>query len=224
MSARILVVDDDPNLSDLVVMAMRYEGFEAVAAGSGAEAVARVADFAPDLVVLDIMLPDISGLETCRRLRRLGHQVPVIFLTAKGRTEDKIAGLTSGGDDYVTKPFSLEELIARARAVLGRTRQAARLSYADLEIDEDAYEVRRGGRLIELTPTEFKLLRYLVTNAGRVLTKRQILDHVWEYDSGGSEGVVHTYISYLRRKVDDTGEPLIHTVPRVGYALRLMRP
>ncbi|WP_308250551.1 response regulator transcription factor [Nonomuraea rhizosphaerae] len=223
MSTRILVVDDDPNLSDLVVMAMRYEGFEAVAAGSGAEAVARVGDFSPDLVVLDVMLPDVSGLEACRRLRRLGHQVPVIFLTAKGRTEDKIAGLTSGGDDYVTKPFSLEELIARTRVVLSRTRRATRLSYADLEIDEDAYEVRRGGRLLELTPTEFKLLRYLVANAGRVLTKQQILDHVWEYDSGGSEGVVHTYISYLRRKVDDGEEPLIQTVPRVGYALRLPR-
>jgi len=222
-TARILVVDDEPNLADLVAMALRYEGFEVAVAGSGAETLAQVTEFQPDLVILDIMLPDISGIEACRRMRQRGDDVPVIFLTAKDATEDKITGLTSGGDDYVTKPFSLEELIARVRVVLRRTRPADRLAYADLEIDDAAYEVRRGGRLVELTPTEFKLLRYLVANAGRVLTKRQILDHVWEYDFNGNDSVVQTYVSYLRRKIDASGPPLIHTVPRVGYVLRLPR-
>ncbi|MGC5009656.1 response regulator transcription factor [Streptosporangium sp. DT93] len=221
MSARILVVDDDPHLADLVVMAMRYEGFEAEAAGSGSEAVSRVTGNAPDLLVLDVRLPDGSGLETCRRLRRLGHRFPIIFLTAMGRTEDRIAGLRSGGDDYLTKPFSLEELIVRTRVVLRRTMPADRLSYAGLEIDDGSREVRREGRLIELSPKEYTLLRYLLANAGRVLTKRQILDHVWESESGGSEGLVHTYVSYLRRRIG--GPPLIHTVPRVGYTLRLPR-
>jgi two-component system OmpR family response regulator len=199
-------------------------------AGSGGAAITQINRFLPDLIVLDVMLPDCSGVETCARLRRDGCEAPVVFLTARDATEDKIAGLTVGGDDYLTKPFSLEELIARIRAVLRRTRQRSaarsRLTFADLEIDEDAYEVRRGNRAIELTPTEFKLLRYLLINAGRVLTKRQILDHVWKYDFGGSDGVVQTYISYLRRKVDTIDKeatPLIHTVPRVGYVLRLPR-
>ncbi|MGS2644565.1 response regulator [Streptosporangium sp. LJ11] len=221
MSARILVVDDDPHLADLVVMAMRHEGFEAEAAGSGGEAVSRVAGNAPDLLVLDIGLPDGSGLDTCRRLRRLGHRFPIIFLTAMGRTEDRIAGLRSGGDDYLTKPFSLEELIVRTHVVLRRTMSADRLSYAGLEIDDGPREVRREGRLIGLSPKEYTLLRYLLVNAGRVLTKQQILDHVWESESGGSEGLVHTYVSYLRRKIGDP--PLIHNVPRVGYMLRLPR-
>ncbi|KAB2339491.1 response regulator transcription factor [Actinomadura rudentiformis] len=224
---RILVVDDETYLADLVATALRYEGFEAAVAGSGAETVAQVARFAPDLIVLDVMLPDGSGLETCAKLRRDGCEAPVVFLTARDATEDKIKGLTVGGDDYVTKPFSLEELIARIRAVLRRARprdrDRSRLVFADLEIDEDTYEVRRGGDLVELTPTEFKLLRYLVLNSGRVLSKRQILDHVWEYDFGGSDGVVQTYVSYLRRKVDDRDPRLIHTVPRVGYILRLPR-
>jgi len=223
VTARILVVDDEPNLADLVAMALRYEGFEVAVAGSGAETLAQVTEFKPDLVILDIMLPDISGIEACRRMRQRGDDVPVIFLTAKDATEDKITGLTSGGDDYVTKPFSLEELIARVRVVLRRTRPTDRLAYADLEIDDAAYEVRRGGRLVDLTPTEFKLLRYLLANAGRVLTKRQILDHVWEYDFNGNDSVVQTYVSYLRRKIDASGPPLIHTVPRVGYVLRLPR-
>ncbi|MEV5706757.1 response regulator transcription factor [Actinoallomurus sp. NPDC052274] len=226
---RVLVVDDEPYLADLVATALRYEGFESAVAGTGAEALARVTAFRPDLIVLDVMLPDGSGLDTCRRLRREGCEAPVVFLTARDATEDKIAGLTVGGDDYVTKPFSLEELIARIRAVLRRTSRpggtdAARLGFADLQIDEDAYEVSRGGTPLELTPTEFKLLRYLVINAGRVLSKRQILDHVWDYDFGGNDGVVQTYISYLRRKVDAVDPPLIHTVPRVGYVLRLPRP
>ncbi|MFG2001808.1 response regulator transcription factor [Spirillospora sp. NPDC048911] len=224
---RVLVVDDESYLADLVATALRYEGFEAAVAGSGAAALTQVARFAPDLIVLDVMLPDGSGLETCAKLRRDGCEAPVVFLTARDATEDKIKGLTVGGDDYVTKPFSLEELIARIRAVLRRARPRAgergRLAFADLEIDEDTYEVRRGGDLVELTPTEFKLLRYLVMNSGRVLSKRQILDHVWEYDFGGSDGVVQTYVSYLRRKVDDRDPRLIHTVPRVGYILRLPR-
>ncbi|GAA5072569.1 two-component system OmpR family response regulator [Thermocatellispora tengchongensis] len=227
MDARILVVDDEPNLADLVAMALRYEGFEVAAVGSGGRALALVPEFRPDLIVLDIMLPDISGMEVCRRLKLDGVDTPVVFLTAKDATEDKVGGLMAGGDDYVTKPFSLEELIARVRVVLRRTRveerRTARLAFADLEIDEEAYEVRRGGLLVELTPTEYKLLRYLLVNAGRVLTKRQILDHVWEYDFGGNDGVVQTYVSYLRRKVDAHGPPLIHTVPRVGYVLRLPR-
>ncbi|MEV0398795.1 response regulator transcription factor [Actinoallomurus sp. NPDC050550] len=224
---RVLVVDDEPYLADLVATALRYEGFEPAVAGTGTEAIAQVTAFRPDLIVLDVMLPDGSGIDTCRRLRRDGCDAPVVFLTARDATEDKIAGLTVGGDDYVTKPFSLEELIARIRAVLRRTSRpdaaAARLAFADLEIDEDAYQVSRGGTPLELTPTEFKLLRYLVINAGRVLSKRQILDHVWDYDFGGNDSVVQTYISYLRRKVDAVDPPLIHTVPRIGYVLRLPR-
>ncbi|MFI7637352.1 response regulator transcription factor [Nonomuraea sp. NPDC049400] len=225
--SRILVVDDEPYLADLVATALRYEGFETAIAPTGAAAVAMTASFGPDLIVLDVMLPDVLGTEVCRRIRAAGAEVPVVFLTARDATEDKIGGLTAGGDDYVTKPFSLEELIARIRTVLRRTRRAqphtGRLSFQDLVIDEDAYEVRRDGTLLDLTPTEFKLLRFLVANAGRVMTKRQILDHVWEYDFGGNDGVVQTYISYLRRKVDAVDPPLIHTVPRVGYILRLPR-
>ncbi|MBT2208995.1 MULTISPECIES: response regulator transcription factor [Actinomadura] len=222
---RVLVVDDEPYLADLVATALRYEGYTAEVAGTCAETAAKVTEFRPDLIVLDVMLPDGSGLDACHRLRREGCAAPVVFLTARDATEDKIAGLTVGGDDYVTKPFSLEELIARIRAVLRRTSSAepaeARLSFADLVIDEEAYEVRRKGESLDLTPTEFKLLRYLVINAGRVLTKRQILDHVWNYDHGGNDGVVQTYVSYLRRKVDAIDPPLIHTIPRVGYVLRL---
>ncbi len=220
-------MDDEPYLADLVATALRYEGFETATASSGAEAVSATEACKPDLIVLDVMLPDILGTEVCRRIRASGSDVPVVFLTAMDATEDKISGLTVGGDDYVTKPFSLEELIARVRAVLRRTKRAGddsgTLAFADLVIDEDAYEVRRGGVLLDLTPTEFKLLRFLLTNAGKVMSKRQILDHVWEYDFGGNDGVVQTYISYLRRKVDFAGPPLIHTVPRVGYVLRLPR-
>jgi two-component system OmpR family response regulator len=223
---RILVVDDERYLADLLGTALRYEGFAVAVAGTGRDALSLVRSFQPDLIVLDVMLPDGSGLDTCRRLRADGSEAPVVFLTARDATEDKIAGLTVGGDDYLTKPFSLDELIARIRAVLRRTARSRTdgvLDYADLRIDEDAHEVTRGGRLIDLTPTEYTLLRYLVANAGRVLTKRQILDHVWEYDFGGNDGVVQTYISYLRRKIDAGGPALIHTVPRVGYILRLPR-
>ncbi|WP_188193611.1 response regulator transcription factor [Nonomuraea sp. SYSU D8015] len=225
--SRILVVDDEPYLADLVATALRYEGFETAIAATGAAAVAMTGSFRPDLIVLDVMLPDVLGTEVCRRVRAAGTEVPVVFLTARDATEDKIGGLAVGGDDYVTKPFSLEELIARIRAVLRRTKRAepdtGLLSFQGLVIDEDAYEVRRNGTLLDLTPTEFKLLRFLMVNAGRVVTKRQILDHVWEYDFGGNDGVVQTYISYLRRKVDNVDPPLIHTVPRVGYVLRLPR-
>ncbi len=222
---RILVVDDERYLADLVATALRYEGFETAIALSAEATRAQTAAFAPDLLVLDVVLPDGSGVDLCRDLRRAGHRAPVVFLTARDATEDKIIGLTAGGDDYVTKPFSLEELVLRVRTVLRRTRagawSAGPLRFADLEVDEDAHAVRRHGEPIDLTPTEFKLLRYLVANAGRVRSKRQILDHVWEYDFGGNDGVVQTYISYLRRKVDAFDPPLIHTIPRVGYVLRL---
>jgi two-component system OmpR family response regulator len=224
---RILVVDDEPYQADLVATALRYEGFEPAVAGTAREAVAFVAGHRPDLVVLDVMLPDGSGLDTCRRLRDDGCEAPVIFLTARDATEDKIAGLVAGGDDYLTKPFSIDELVARIRAVLRRTSRGeprdGRLSFADLVMDEHAYEVRRAGSPVDLTPTEYKLLRYLLLNAGRVLTKRQILQHVWEYDFAGSDAVVQTYISYLRRKIDMVEPALIHTVTRVGYVLRMPR-
>jgi two-component system, OmpR family, response regulator len=222
--ARILVVDDEAYITDLVRMALRYEGFEVAAAATGAEALAKAATFRPDLVVLDIMLPDMEGLEVCRRLRDGGGAVPVVFLTAKDATEDKVAGLTVGGDDYVTKPFSLEELVARIRAVLRRTRprpSTGRLAFADLELDEDTHEVWRQQTPIQLTSTEFKLLRYLVRNARRVVSKSQILDAVWHYDFGGNDNIVETYVSYLRRKVDRFSPPLIHTVRGAGYSLRL---
>jgi two-component system, OmpR family, response regulator len=225
--SRILVVDDEPYLADLVATALRYEGFETAIAGTGAAAVSLAETFGPDLIVLDVMLPDVLGTEVCHRIRSAGSEVPVVFLTALDATEDKIGGLTVGGDDYVTKPFSLEELIARIRAVLRRTRRTGaddgKVTFADLVIEEDAHEVWRNGRRVDLTPTEFKLLRFLAANAGKVVSKRQILDHVWEYDFGGNDGVVQTYISYLRRKVDASHPPLIHTVPRVGYVLRLPR-
>jgi len=223
---RVLVVDDEAYITDLVGMALRYEGFDVAVAASGREALSRAGEFRPDLLVLDVVLPDVDGIEVCARLRRDGIQAPVVFLTARDATEDKIAGLTVGGDDYVTKPFSLEELVARVRAVLRRTRpgdRPARLVFADLEVDEDAHQASRGGGPLDLRPTEYKLLRYLVLNGGRVLSKAQILDHVWNYDFGGNAGVVETYVSYLRRKLDRRGPPLIQTVRGVGYVLRLPR-
>src|SRR6266700_1580815 len=225
--ARILVVDDETSITDLVGLALRYEGFEVASAANGRSALAAAADFGPDLLVLDVMLPDFDGLEVCSRLRAQGLRVPVVFLTARDATEDKITGLTVGGDDYVTKPFSLEELVARVRAVLRRTRpgdRPARLRFADLEIDEDAHEATRAGEPLDLTPTEYKLLRYLLLNAGRVVSKAQILDHVWNYDFGGNHNVVETYMSYLRRKVDCFDPPLLRTVRGVGYSLRLPKP
>jgi len=224
--ARVLVVDDEAAITDLVGLALRYEGFEVATAATGREALSKSVEFAPDLAVLDVMLPDYTGLEVCARLRSQGVKLPVVFLTARDATEDKINGLTVGGDDYVTKPFALDELIARIRAVLRRTRpelEDSRLEFADLVVDEDAHEARRSGALLDLTPTEFKLLRYLLLNAGRVMSKAQILDHVWQYDFGGGDNVVETYISYLRKKVDRDREPLIHTVRGVGYTLRLAK-
>jgi two-component system OmpR family response regulator len=225
VEARILVVDDEPAITELVGMALRYEGFAVAAAATGREALARAEEFRPDLVVLDIMLPDLTGLEVCRRLRQTGA-LPVVFLTARDATEDKVSGLTVGGDDYVTKPFSVDELVARIRAVLRRTRgsgPSSRLEFADLVLDEDAHAASRDGQPLELTPTEFKLLRFLLLNAGRVLSKAQILDHVWRYDFGGNENIVEAYVSYLRKKVDRAGPALIHTVRGVGYSLRLPR-
>jgi two-component system OmpR family response regulator len=222
--ARLLVVEDDPNILELLSASLRFAGFDITTATSGAEAVAAVRERRPDLIVLDIMLPDLDGFEVVRKLRDTGTRTPVVFLTARDATDDKIRGLTLGGDDYVTKPFSLEELTARIRAVLRRTATVstpARLTFADLELDEDSHEVFRGGSRVQLSPTEFKLLRYLMANANRVLSKGQILDHVWSYDFRGDDSIVESYISYLRRKVDSVEPRLIHTLRGVGYVLRL---
>jgi two-component system OmpR family response regulator len=225
--ARILVVDDEPSITQLLQTALRYEGFEVSTAASGREALAQVEATNPDLVLLDVMLPDLDGFEVHKRLPGGPARLPVIFLTARRDTEDRVRGLTVGADDYVTKPFSLEELVARVRAVLRRTKgengTERRFVFHDLELDEDRFEVTRAGTLVELTPTEFNLLRYLMANAGRVLSKRQILDHVWNYDFGGDANVVETYVSYLRKKLDAHGRPLIQTVRGVGYTLRLPR-
>jgi two-component system OmpR family response regulator len=222
---KLLVVEDDPNIVELLSASLRFAGFDVTAATSGADAVTTARTSQPDLVVLDVMLPDLDGFEVIRRLRETGVRTPVVFLTARDATDDKVRGLTLGGDDYVTKPFSLEELTARIRAVLRRTAldapESAKLSFADLELDEESHEVRRDGKLVSLSPTEFKLLRYLMLNAGRVLSKAQILDHVWQYDFRGDDSIVESYISYLRRKVDTVEPRLIHTLRGVGYVLRL---
>jgi two-component system OmpR family response regulator len=222
----VLVVDDERNIADLLSLALRYEGFTVESAGTGRAALERCERFRPHILVLDVMLPDLDGFEVARRLTARGDGVPILFLTARDTTEDKVRGLTLGGDDYMTKPFSVEELIARLRSILRRTGAAtegSHLAFEDLELDEDTREVFRGGRPIELTDTEFRLLRYLMLNPRRVLTRPQILDHVWNYDFGGDGRVLETYISYLRRKVDDGEIPLIHTVRGVGYALRRPR-
>ncbi len=225
--ARLLVVEDEPNIRELLATSLRFAGFEVHTAADGATALKLAETTAPDLLVLDVMLPDMEGFSVTRRLRDQGRRVPVVFLTARDATEDKITGLTVGGDDYVTKPFSLEEVVARIRAVLRRTRgpgaqPSARLSFQDIELDEDSHEVRRNNQLVDLSPTEFKLLRYLLLNPNRVLSKSQILDHVWDYDFRGEAGIVESYISYLRRKIDTEDlEPLIHTKRGVGYVLRL---
>jgi len=224
---RILVVDDEPNILDVLTMALRFQGFEVETAATGEQALTAAASFKPQLMVLDIMLPDMEGFEVARRLGAQRAQVPIVFLTARDATEDKIRGLSIGGDDYVTKPFSLEELIARIRTVLRRTGQAEAdssvLSFEDLELDDDTREVHRGGAPVELTATEYRLLRYLMLNPRRVLTRDQILNHVWDYDFGGDARVLETYVSYLRKKLDVHGPPLIHTVRSVGYALRAPR-
>ena len=227
MSHRILVVDDEPNIVDVIAMALRFHGFDFESAGTGAGAIAAVGSFKPDLIVLDVMLPDVDGFEVARRLGAERARVPIIFLTARDATEDKVRGLTVGGDDYVTKPFSLEELVARIRSVMRRTGAAepssAKLVFEDIELDDDAHEVTRGGSYIQLTAKEYRLLRYLMLNPRRVLTRQQLLEHVWDYDFGGDARVLETYVSYLRRKLDGHGPPLIHTVRGVGYALRSPR-
>ena len=224
----VLVVDDEEHITELVAMGLRYNDFAVERAGSGREALEAVDRRRPDLVVLDVMLPDLDGFDVIRRLRRTegaGTRVPIIFLTARDSTQDKVEGLRLGGDDYVTKPFSIEELIERVKAVLRRATGTGpgerKLSYADLELDEDTRDVWRGGKLIELTPTEYKLLHYLLANARRVLTRDQILENVWDYTFAGNASVLETYISYLRQKVDAVDPPLIHTVRGVGYTLRL---
>src|SRR6266487_6766157 len=222
---RVLVVDDEPSLAELLASVLRYEGWEIRTAGDGASAVRAARDFRPDAVVLDIMLPDFDGLEVLRRVRAEIPHVCVLFLTARDAVEDRVAGITAGGDDYVTKPFSLEEVLARLRGLLrragiARARGGAELTVGDLTMDEEAREVRRAGQLIELTATEFELLRFLMRNPRRVLSKARILDRVWNYDFGGQAHVVELYISYLRKKVDAGREPLIHTVRGVGYVLK----
>ena len=224
--AQLLVVEDEPNILELLAASLRYAGFEVISASAGTEAVQAAQRYRPDLIVLDVMLPDMDGFDVVRRLRGGGDRIPVVFLTARDAMDDKIRGLTLGGDDYVTKPFSLEEVIARIRAVLRRTRgdgaePTPRLKFADLELDEDSHEVWRAGQPVQLSPTEFKLLRYFMGNANRVLSKMQILDHVWDYDFRGDTGIVESYVSVLRRKVDSTEPRLIHTLRGVGYVLRL---
>ena len=228
--ARLLVVDDEPNILELLAASLRFAGFEVQTASNGQQALTIAQSYRPDLLVLDVMMPEIDGFTVVRRLREAGVRSPVVFLTARDSTQDKVTGLTLGGDDYVTKPFSLEEVIARIRAVLRRTSAAAStpesrslLTFADIELDEDSHEVFKAGEAVSLSPTEFKLLRYLMQNAGRVLSKAQILDHVWHYDFGGEANVVESYVSYLRRKIDTTEPRLLHTLRGVGYVLRLPR-
>ena len=221
---RVLVVDDEPSIVDAVATCLRYEGFQVEEATTGRAALAKAQDSPPDLIVLDVMLPDLDGIEVTRRLRADGIHTPILFLTAKDSVEDRVAGLTVGGDDYVTKPFALAEIVARTRAILRRTdrkeRNGAQLRFSDLLLDEETHEVWRGDKPILLTATEFSLLRFFMINPRRVLSKSQILDHVWHYDFGGNANVVETYISYLRKKLDSHGPPLIQTVRLVGYALR----
>jgi two-component system OmpR family response regulator len=222
---RVLVVDDEPNIAELLRMALRYEGWDVQVAHTGSQAVSTARKQVPDAVVLDMMLPDFDGMEVLRRLRAEQADVPVLFLTARDAVEDRVAGLTAGGDDYVTKPFSLEEVVARLRALMRRagaqqTSEHSVLTVGDLVLDEDSHEVVRAGTSISLTATEFELLRYLMRNPKRVLSKAQILDRVWNYDFGGQANVVELYISYLRKKVDAGREPMIHTMRGAGYVLK----
>ncbi len=224
---RILVVDDEPNINDLISTSLKFSGFDVRSASNGAEALTIAEEFKPHALVLDVMMPGMSGFQVCEKLRKDGLKLGVLFLTAKDSTDDKVTGLTIGGDDYMVKPFSLEELVARVRAILRRTGDIEididdeLIRFADLELNEATHEVSRGGKLIELSPTEFTLLRYLLINADRVVSKAQILDHVWQYDFRGDAGIVETYISYLRKKIDTYDPQLIHTVRGVGYRLRL---
>ncbi|HEX2701335.1 MAG TPA: response regulator transcription factor [Acidimicrobiales bacterium] len=222
--SRVLVVDDEENITFLLDSALRHFGFEVKVTGNGRDALREVERFNPDVMLLDVMLPDLDGFEIVRRLRTDGQKVPVLFLTARDAVDDKVRGLTLGGDDYVTKPFSLEEVVARLQVILRRQgvgTSSSRLGLADLEMDDDAHVVRRAGQVIDLSPTEYNLLRFLLLNAGRVLSRNQILDHVWQYDFGGHATVVETYVSYLRKKIDTLGPPLIHTVRGVGYTARV---
>jgi two-component system OmpR family response regulator len=223
MPTRVLVVDDEENIRYLLDAALRHAGFDVATAADGRQALDAARSQPPDLVVLDVMMPDLDGFEVTRRLRSEGSKVPVLFLTARDATEDKVRGLTLGGDDYLTKPFSLEELVARVRAILrraGTPGDSHVLRYADLELDDEARRVTRAGHEVSLSPTEYKLLRFLLMNAGRVVSKSQILDHVWQYDFGGDANVVETYVSYLRRKVDNVDPRLLQTVRGFGYVLR----
>ena len=220
---QVLVVDDEPSIVDAVATALRYEGFDVRVAGTGRSALTAAQEAPPDLIVLDVMLPDLDGIEVTRRLRADGIKVPILFLTARDSIDDKLAGLSVGGDDYVTKPFSLAEVVARTRAILRRTQgdnDDRLLRFADVVMDEDTHQVWRADSLVNLTATEFSLLRFFLQNPRRVLSKSQILDHVWHYDFGGDSNVVETYVSYLRKKLDQAGPPLIHTIRLVGYALR----
>ncbi|MUN41033.1 response regulator transcription factor [Actinomadura litoris] len=227
-SRRVLVVDDEANIRDLIEVALRFHGFTTATAATGGDALREVAESRPDLVLLDVMLPDFDGFEVCRRLRADGDQVPVVFLTARDTPSDTVRGLTLGGDDYVTKPFSIEALVARVRAVLRRTAPAGTsppgddgvLRVGDLELDEAHWTVRRGGARVDLSPTEFRLLAHLMRNAGKVLSRTQLLESVWGWEHHGNAQVVETYVSYLRRKLDPLGTPIIHTQRGVGYALR----
>ncbi|MEK0306441.1 response regulator transcription factor [Bifidobacterium favimelis] len=238
--ASLVVVDDEPSIRDLLVASLHFAGFEVATAATGTEAIQVIEKTQPDLIVLDVMLPDIDGFTVTSRIRQEGIDSPVLFLTARDDTQDKVMGLTVGGDDYVTKPFSLEEVVARIRAILRRTREQSDeddpiIRVGDLEINEDSHDVTRAGQPIDLSPTEYKLLRYLMDNEGRVLSKSQILDHVWQYDWGGDAAIVESYISYLRKKVDGievTGEdgsrhkvpPLIETKRGIGYMIREPKP
>ena len=223
---RILVVDDEPNIRDLLSTGLSFAGFQVKTVANGAATISAVLEEEPDLIILDVMLPDMNGFSVTKRLRGAGFTAPILFLTAKDGTDDKIEGLNAGGDDYVTKPFSLEEVIARLRTILRRagkvseTERSSRITFADLELDEDTHEVFKAGKPVSLSPTEFTLLRYFMLNAGTVLSKPRILEHVWNYDFGGEVGVVESYVSYLRRKVDIGDVPLIHTVRGVGYVMR----
>jgi two-component system OmpR family response regulator len=227
--ARLLIVDDEPNIVELLSASLRFAGFDVATAPNGQEGLRVARDFHPDLILLDVMMPGIDGFEVVRRLSAEGRRCPVLFLTARDAVDDKVTGLTIGGDDYMTKPFSLEEVIARIRAVLRRTAAAddsgppPRLCFADLEMDEETHEVWKASRPVSLTPTEFNLLRYFLQNPNRVLSKSQILDHVWHYDFGGDANVVESYMSCLRRKLDRTEPRLLHTLRGVGYVLRLPR-
>ena len=226
--ARILIVEDDNNIRELLATSLKFAGFEVRAASNGADGLNLATTHEFDLAVLDVMLPDLDGFTLTRRIREDGRELPIVFLTARDSVDDTVKGLTVGGDDYITKPFSLEEVVARIRAVLRRTKpdadESSTLAVADLVLDDDSHEVRRGNKVIEVSPTEFKLLRYLMLNNGRVVSKQQILDHVWDYDFRGEAGIVESYISYLRRKIDvDTDQPLIHTKRGVGYVLRAPR-